>query len=820
MHIPAMWVDCCSTFTALRKRQDPAAKAAEPAFWFTTPRPVPAYGHLYAVTNKHVIDDGFCVLRLNQKAGGTDKIITQPEEWKNHPDGDDLTGGCHPSPAIRCEHCSEKIPGAPVVRPAQGRRSGVEWLAAGKSNKLELLVQQCAALRNLRPRHALANSRTYAMTIHKRIALVLWIAISPFVRPMPGFAQNNLSPSAVFRNAKPSIVLIIGSDSNGQPTVQGSGFIVAQDRIVTNHHVVAGSSGATAVFSDGATSEVTAVAVDSAANDLTVVMARTGQRPALHLGDELTLQQGDTVYAIGAPEGLELTLTNGIVSAFRNIDNRFLIQTTAVIGHGSSGGPLFDREGKVVGITSAMLSDTPGIYFSIGAGDLKHLLRTPQLVIVSFAEWAKQNADAGTKTPQPAISSPNSSEADHIEKLLQEKKFDQAKAALRTLIVQAPDSEIVHRLSGELNEKVGDVDGALRELGLSVQEEPTDAIGQFYYAIALYQKRKFASALEHELKSNELAPTESDRPLLALLYYSVGKYGQAEDFARKTLTSDPNNDTALSVLAGVAYHGASHQADTWKQYAQRISAIDPDGFWVHMSRGADAYSQSQMPTADVEFTAAEKYDFPDPAPYLFLAYSYERAAEFGKATDHIRAGLASVPDDPQLLAAGVFLSLRGHDDTEARSMFDSLEISYPGTLQTENTGCLYYYGVGQALKALPYCLRSTVMSPNDHTSHSNYGWVALDANQFPLALQEFSQAYKIATTNGKQITKIQDIDLLWGTLIASYSMGDRKQAQKLLQTMRSIYPEAATVTGLQEMPLLWSATSMSRIESILMEVPR
>lgn len=99
-------------------------------------------------------------------------------------------------------------------------------------------------------------------TIHERVLLVFWVTVLALV-PMSASTRSNLSPSAIFRTAKPSIVLIIGSDSSGQPTVQGSGFIVAQDQIVTNHHVVEGSAEATAVFSDGATSDVTDVVGDT-----------------------------------------------------------------------------------------------------------------------------------------------------------------------------------------------------------------------------------------------------------------------------------------------------------------------------------------------------------------------------------------------------------------------------------------------------------------------------------------------------------------------------------------------------------------------------
>jgi tetratricopeptide (TPR) repeat protein len=518
--------------------------------------------------------------------------------------------------------------------------------------------------------------------------------------------------------------------------------------------------------------------------------------------------------------GLELSLTNGIVSAFRNLDNRFVIQSTAAIGHGSSGGPLFDRGGKGVGITSSLLSDTPGIYFSVGVGDLKCVLRTPQFVTLSFAEWAKQNADA-TSAPggKPAPTS-EPSEAEQIDKLIQDKKFDQAAAALQLLSSEQPDTEVVPRLSGELDTRLKNVDGAIKELDLAVQKGPTDAIGHFYYAIALFQARRFGEALEHEQKSNGLAPTDADPPVLAMLYYAVRDYKQAESFAKKALSSDPKNEMALGILAGVSYNQPSSHAETWQQYAQQLALLNRDNFWVHMSEGMNAYNQNLAQDAVKAFKAAEQDDFPDSAPYLFLALWYARASQIGEANDEINAGLVSVPNDPLLLNQGMFVSLRAHDETQAGRRFASLQQFYPGAFVTVAAGCLYYYGIGQPTNALPYCARQIAMAPNDHTAHSNYGWVALDANQFPLALQEFNEAYKIASPDWNKLTEVQVVDLLWGFTIADYYSGDKKNARKLVETIRHSYPDAATVTGLQKLPLLWSETTMTRIEIILRDISK
>jgi S1-C subfamily serine protease len=155
-----------------------------------------------------------------------------------------------------------------------------------------------------------------------------------------------VSPAAIYERAHESVVVVIVGDKNSKPISQGSGFIVARNRVATNHHVIKDVASALVVFADGSSELVEGIAADSVARDLAILIVKTGSRPVLKLGDELTARQGDSVYALGAPRGLALSLTNGIVSGFRDVDDQFLLQTTAPIAPGSSGGPLF-----VIGLT-------------------------------------------------------------------------------------------------------------------------------------------------------------------------------------------------------------------------------------------------------------------------------------------------------------------------------------------------------------------------------------------------------------------------------------------------------------------------------------
>jgi hypothetical protein len=222
----------------------------------------------------------------------------------------------------------------------------------------------------------------------RRFALPLLASLIPAVCVAQS-KTTQVSPADIYERAHSSVVVVIVGDRSSKPVGQGSGFIVGKNRIVTNHHVVEGAGDALVVFSDGTSELVEGIASDNPARDLAILVVKTGRRLPLKLGDEISVRQGDSVYALGAPRGLESSFTSGIVSGFRNVDDQVVLQTTAPIAPGSSGGPLLDGSGRVIGVTTAFLSDSPGIYFSIGARDVKRLLRTPNLVLMPFSEWSK-----------------------------------------------------------------------------------------------------------------------------------------------------------------------------------------------------------------------------------------------------------------------------------------------------------------------------------------------------------------------------------------------------------------------------------------------
>ena len=155
----------------------------------------------------------------------------------------------------------------------------------------------------------------------------------------------------VVKRSSDAVVLIVTSNSAGQETALGSGFLVSADgEIVTNYHVIKEAHSAIVKLSNGAFFPVAGVLASEADKDLAIIKVNGKNLPFLSLGDVDKLHVGDHVVAIGSPLGLEGTVSDGIVSAVRDVASKKWIQTTAPVSHGNSGGPLLDMNDQVVGV--------------------------------------------------------------------------------------------------------------------------------------------------------------------------------------------------------------------------------------------------------------------------------------------------------------------------------------------------------------------------------------------------------------------------------------------------------------------------------------
>jgi len=189
-----------------------------------------------------------------------------------------------------------------------------------------------------------------------------------------------------------------GGGSSGTAEAEGTGFVIdTAGHIVTNEHVIQGASSVTVTFDDQSTYKATIVGKDES-TDLAVlkVNAPASVLHPLSFGDSSTVGVGDGVVAIGDPYQLDDTVTSGIVSAVgreitspNNMPIENAIQTDAAINHGNSGGPLFNLDGEVIGVTAQIQSQgggNEGIGFAIPSNTVQQV--TTELIQTGTAKHA------------------------------------------------------------------------------------------------------------------------------------------------------------------------------------------------------------------------------------------------------------------------------------------------------------------------------------------------------------------------------------------------------------------------------------------------
>lgn len=175
-------------------------------------------------------------------------------------------------------------------------------------------------------------------------------------------SAHALTPGQVFNKVKDAVVVVKALGVQGEHTGQGSGVFISPNKVATNCHVVKG--GASYKVGQGKHLVPATLYAGDGDKDICILTVKGIKGKSLQIGKAANLKVGDPVYAVGAPRGLELSLSDGIVAQLRGGPPP-LIQTTAAISPGSSGGGLFDKEGRLVGLTTLYIEGGQSLNFAM-----------------------------------------------------------------------------------------------------------------------------------------------------------------------------------------------------------------------------------------------------------------------------------------------------------------------------------------------------------------------------------------------------------------------------------------------------------------------
>lgn len=207
-------------------------------------------------------------------------------------------------------------------------------------------------------------------------------ATKPVVIPVPPPADftNALSeldtPPEIDRRVSPSVAFIAMEDATGRPVSMGSGFVVAKGVVATSMHVIEGAaSGYVRLVGGGTRHDIQGVVASDPARGMVLLAVDGLPTGALTIGDSNAVSVGDAIYAVGNPRGTAGAFWPGIVRSVRKVGVDSLLRITSPISPGSSGGPVVNSKGEVIGVALAAFKGGQNLNFAIPSRYLSAMIR-------------------------------------------------------------------------------------------------------------------------------------------------------------------------------------------------------------------------------------------------------------------------------------------------------------------------------------------------------------------------------------------------------------------------------------------------------------
>ncbi len=401
-----------------------------------------------------------------------------------------------------------------------------------------------------------------------------------------------LTPVELFQKVSPSVFVVEALTEDGKPLMLGSGVALAQEFLITNCHVV--QNGSSLRVRRGEQNWPARLIVAMPKHDLCGLRPNGLTLQPVQITSASALATGEHVYAVGSPEGLELTFSEGLISALRDNGGAHVIQTTAPISPGSSGGGLFDTHGKLIGITTFYLKEGQSLNFALPS------------------EWAKAAVDKIPATPGKPSARQSDAELESEAWLqigLEALKNEEYELAFQSLIkcanLKQPNAARAHFELGRIVGRASQVtsktyDSWFRTHSWSPEEALAWAIQAFENAIEVkpdyaeawlelgetqytkelgktqYTKKDWGQAIASLKEATRLAPGDwRGWMVLGLSYTEARSYADAIDAIQRAEKAAPDEKKPrMLTLEGNAYAREADREQVVRIYKQ-LKGLDP-----------------------------------------------------------------------------------------------------------------------------------------------------------------------------------------------------------------------------------------------------
>jgi tetratricopeptide (TPR) repeat protein len=423
-----------------------------------------------------------------------------------------------------------------------------------------------------------------------------FLVIATFLLGVAADAQD-LLPDLV-RRIKPSAVAIETFDAKGQTVSRGSGFFIGPDRIITNRHVIERSTRVEVHLVDGKKFVVRGVLAVDGEGDLALLQVEVPKGLAIPLPIVRTVpQEGESIVVVGNPFGLEGSVSNGIVSAVREIAGYGkIIQITAPISPGSSGSPVVNMFGQVIGVATLQATEGQSLNFAVPAARIMQMR-------VGDAQSVSNLTAESTKSKRAAA----------------ERFYSQGVAQLSR----------------------DDYERALGYFERAAEMDPNYAEAWYQAGYCYGILGKHNDALRSMKQAAKLRPEWAETHInIGASSYALSDFKGAADAYRQAIKIDDGNPEIQYAL-GLSLAKLNRTDEEILAY-RRALAIKPDHANAMERLGEAYFRQKRWPDAVQVFDQLKAYK-PDAKTYNYLGEAY---LEMGKPDDSLMAFNSAVGYDP------------------------------------------------------------------------------------------------------------------------------------------------------------------------------
>jgi len=375
------------------------------------------------------------------------------------------------------------------------------------------------------------------------------------------FTVHAKTASEIYEQAAMSTVVVENINAKGKVQSMGSGVVLPDGDVVTNCHVIKGASRLKVRI--GNKEHPATLRYSDWDRDVCSLSIASLSAPAVVVGSTKTLKVGAKVYAIGAPKGLELTLSDGIVSSLREVEGGHYIQTTAAISPGSSGGGLFDENGALVGLTTFYFTEGQNLNFAVPV------------------EWVNELAKRSTKAP--AVAQPVTQWLNKTIELESRKDWPALLEHSRRWTKAQPGSGMAWNSLGVAYGNAGQSAKAIEAYQQALRINPEHAEAWYNLGNAYDNAGQSAKAIEAYQQAVRIDPEFSWAwNNLGNAYDNAGQSAKAIEAFQQALRINPEYAKAWNNL-GVTYVTAGQSAKAIEAYQQAVR-INPEfsGAWNNL----------------------------------------------------------------------------------------------------------------------------------------------------------------------------------------------------------------------------------------------